>query len=144
MQTQVSGFRISPQQKRLWLLAQNSSAYCSGCELLLEGECRTALLRDALQKIIDRHDALRTTFHQVAGVKAPFQVVAATGAASWEYVNLSGSDPLQQEAELTFLRQQTECHFDLTLGPVVHAALIKLAERKHILKITVPALCGDF
>src|SRR5688572_9157190 len=143
-QTQVSGFRISPQQKRLWLLAQNSSAFCSGCELLLEGECHTALLQDALQKIINRHDALRTTFHQIPGVKVPFQVVARTGAASWQHIDLSAFDPLQQEAELSSLRQQAEHRFELTLGPVVHASLIKLSHSKHILKITLPALCGDF
>ena len=143
-QTQVSGFRISPQQKRLWLLAQNNSAYCSGCEVLLEGECHTALLQDALQKIIDRHDVLRTTFHQVPGVKVPFQVVAATGAASWQHIDLRPFDQVRQEAELSLLRQQTEHRFELTLGSVVHASLIKLSDSKHILRITLPALCGDF
>jgi hypothetical protein len=42
METQVlvQGFRLSPQQKRLWTFQQQNAAYQAKCAVLLEGDRR--------------------------------------------------------------------------------------------------------
>ncbi|HEY9300096.1 MAG TPA: condensation domain-containing protein, partial [Phormidium sp.] len=63
MQT-ITGFRLSPQQKYLWSLLQESPAYRAQCSLLIEGNLNQKTLKEALQAVINRHEILRTTFHR--------------------------------------------------------------------------------
>src|SRR5437870_10141105 len=58
--------RLSFAQQRLWFLAQMegaSEAYHIPLALRLQGELDRLSLRHALDRILDRHEALRTTFH---------------------------------------------------------------------------------
>lgn len=64
MPQQIQGFHLSPQQKRLWLLQQNSSVYLTNCAILIEGSLQVNILKAALQKVIDRNEILRTSFHK--------------------------------------------------------------------------------
>jgi NRPS condensation-like uncharacterized protein len=70
MQT-LEGFRLSPQQKYLWLLQQDSLAYRASCAIQIEGNLNVEALKAALNQIVDRHESLRTTFHRQPGIKIP-------------------------------------------------------------------------
>jgi hypothetical protein len=49
MQTQtLEGFRLSPQQKRLWLLQQDSLAYRAQCAIQIKGKLNAEILKEAL------------------------------------------------------------------------------------------------
>lgn len=50
-QAVINGFRLSPQQGRLWLLQQDSLAYRAQCALLLEGCLRPEVLRGCLKRL---------------------------------------------------------------------------------------------
>ena len=76
----VEGYRLSPQQKHLWLQQPDSPAYRAQCAILLEGDLKTEALKEAVQKVVDRHEILRTTCHRLPGMKIPFQVVAGSSA----------------------------------------------------------------
>ncbi|MDZ4870858.1 MAG: hypothetical protein CLLPBCKN_000246 [Chroococcidiopsis cubana SAG 39.79] len=77
MQTQIHGFRLSPQQRRLWLLQKDSSVYQSYCAILLEGNLNQEILKAALHQVVNRHEILRTNFHTYNGVmKIPVQVIS--------------------------------------------------------------------
>ena len=60
----TAGFQLSPQQKHLWSLpdGRRRSAQLA---LLLEGLVDVQRLQHALQKIVERHEILRTTFEAV-------------------------------------------------------------------------------
>src|SRR6476620_1474415 len=99
MQT-INGFRLSPQQKYLWLLQQDSPAYRAQCAILSEGNLQANVLTEALQKVSDRHEIIRTSFQRKAGLKIPIQVISEHSSVSWNWVNLRDVTPQEQEAKL--------------------------------------------
>ena len=144
----VEGFRLSPQQRRLWTLQQRFASrhgsFCAQLVMSFEGTLRLEALRDAVERVCRRHEALRTRFRRVAGVSLPVQ---STGemAFSWEALDLHGLDPLpgheRQIQELVELERRRE--FDYENGPLVYAKLLSLAPERHVLSITIPSLCAD-
>ncbi|MBD2002952.1 MULTISPECIES: non-ribosomal peptide synthetase [Cyanophyceae] len=136
----LGGFRLSPQQKRLWLLQQDSAAYCA---LLLEGNLKVDVLKTALEQVVNQHEILRTTFHRLPGMKIPVMVVADSSVPLWQEIDLSDQEPQQQEAKITALFQEAKrANFDLEQVSL-HLSLLKLSAEKYILLISLPALCAD-
>jgi len=139
----VEGFRLSPQQRRLWNLQQNSTdtaaQFSVQLVLSLKGKLRIDALREALAEVCRRHQALRTTFRRVSGVLLPVQSVEEV-APSWEALDLYGLNATRVDEMLEAERKQT---FDYENGPVVSAKLFSLEPEKHLLSITMPALCAD-
>lgn len=93
MQTKrINGFQLSPQQKRLFCLQQNSSAFFTQCAILIEGDLQPEVLKAAIQQIINRHEILRTSYSCLPGVKTPVMVVADSSVPVWE-IDLSNVNP---------------------------------------------------
>lgn len=91
MQTEtISGFRLAPQQKRLWNLQQNSSAFCSQASILIEGNLQPEILQKTIGDVVNRHEILRTSFYCLPGIKTPVMVVAHKSSFNSEYIDLSG------------------------------------------------------
>ena len=127
----IAGFKLSLQQERIWLQQDNLPAFRAVCVVRITGTFDESKLRHALQKVLDRHEILRTVFPRQAGVKVPFQVIQEKAALRWEH-----SDPAQQRAE-------SLQEFDLENGPVVHARLTRVAASEHTLTLQMPALVAD-
>src|SRR5215216_6649073 len=91
METQVlvQGFRLSPQQRRVWAFQRESSAYQTKCAVLIEGDLNTEVLREAFRMVGDRQEILRTSFQQASIMPLPLQVVSEVGSVSWSEINLS-------------------------------------------------------
>ena len=145
MQTKtLSGFQLSPQQKRLLLLQQESSAYVTQCALLLEGALKPEILKAALQQVINRHGIFRTIFRRLPGIKTPVMVVKDSSTPSWQDIDLSDWDDREQSAKIEELFQEAKRQgFDLEQGPLLRLSLLRLSKNKHILQICLPALCAD-
>lgn len=143
MQT-LSGFQLAPQQQRLWLLQQNSPAYCTQCALLLEGNLRPEALRAALQQVVNRHEILRTHFRCLPGMKLPVMVIVEHAAPSWCEIDLSAGNSQSQANKIEDLFQETRRQpFDFEQGPLLRLSLLRLSASKHVLLIGLPALCAD-
>ncbi len=151
MQTDANeGFRLSPQQKHLWSLAQADSSlpYHAQCSVLIEGSLDTGILRAALQRIFNRHEVLRTVFQCGRGMTVPLQRVVAGAMPSIEHYDLSGCDlrrqATAQKATIDALyRQAAELAFDLDRGPLSHLSLLTLTPDRHILLINLSSFCAD-
>ncbi|MEW6491000.1 MAG: amino acid adenylation domain-containing protein [Cyanobacteriota bacterium] len=143
MQT-LQGFRLSPQQKRLWLLHQDSEAYRASCAIQIEGNLNVEALKSALKQIVDRHESLRTTFQRQPGIKIPIQVIAESGTLSWNQVNLKELN-LQEQSEHIEQLFQEKAGFSFKSKPefILSSSLLTLTDNQHILLITLPALCAD-
>ncbi|NEQ20724.1 MAG: hypothetical protein F6K28_16110, partial [Microcoleus sp. SIO2G3] len=77
MLKQIEGFQLSPQQKHLWQLQQfGDSPYRSYCAVLIEGNLDIKTLKAAVEKIVDRHEILRTTYQCLPGMTIPLQAIA--------------------------------------------------------------------
>jgi amino acid adenylation domain-containing protein len=133
--TTVEGFRISPQQRRLWKLQQDTNAaFGVQLVLLLEGELRIDALRAALEKVCARHKSLRTTFCRLPGVVMPLQSVQDCLNPVWETVDLSVDE---------WPAVGGQPSFDFENGPLVQATLFVQSPQRHLLSISLPAFCAD-
>jgi amino acid adenylation domain-containing protein/FkbM family methyltransferase len=139
----IEGFKLSPQQRRIWLLQQESPAYRVQCAILLAGPLLVDHLKEAVQMVVRRHDILRTTFQYLPGIKIPFQSIANSDTAAWreiEWINFSSSE---QDAKFEDLFQSEKSRpFDWQQGPF-SSTLIAFSADKHILLVGLPALCID-
>jgi len=142
----INGFRLSPQQKRLWLLQQSASTqpYRAHCAVRIEGKLNPEILDSALQKVVDRHEILRTAFHTLSAMAVPLQVINDAEMPRIFYYNLSSLKPEEQDAEIESLfwaaSQRT---FDFEQGRVLDISLVMLSPEKHILLMGLPAICAD-
>ncbi|MGB7926381.1 MAG: amino acid adenylation domain-containing protein, partial [Pyrinomonadaceae bacterium] len=140
----IRGFRLSPQQKRVWLWQQKSVALEAVCALLLEGDLNPERLKEALQGIVDRHQILHTGFQRRPGTKIPLQVIAEGYRFSWQEVDLSGMDRQQQETDLEErFREQRSGRFASDDESLLRATLICWSAGRHMLLLGLPALCAD-
>ncbi|MGH7999038.1 MAG: amino acid adenylation domain-containing protein, partial [Brasilonema sp.] len=145
MQNQIiEGFQLSPQQRYLWSLQQDSLAYHTQGAILIEGNLNREILKIALQNVINRHEILRTSFYRKPGIKTPIQVVTNSSTVFWGNFNLSDFDSREQEAKIEKLIQdERQLNFDFEKGPLLRLCLLTLSEKKHILLMNLPAICAD-
>ncbi|HAJ59266.1 MAG TPA: non-ribosomal peptide synthetase, partial [Cyanobacteria bacterium UBA8543] len=147
MQQEItSGFRLSPQQKRLWLLQQADSTqpYRVQFAILIEGNLDRKCLKTALENAVNRHEILRTTFHGLPGMNLPLQVIGDTGIAWVIDCNFSGLDASEQTDKLEALWDELhQVPFDFEKGSLMQVSLVKLSSQEWVLFISLPALCAD-
>jgi amino acid adenylation domain-containing protein len=142
--SQVTGFQLSPQQKHLWLLEAEEPVFHAAIAVLLEGKLEVDALRSALQKVVGRHEILRTTFERRPGMKVPVQMVHEDLAPAWAESDLrSLSAEQQKERAEEIFRQEMRSPFALDRGPVLRATLLALSQDAHLLILALPSLCAD-
>jgi amino acid adenylation domain-containing protein len=128
-------FRLSPQQKRVWSLQQESHAHQAQCAILIEGPLKGKVLKEAMRMVVTRHDILRATFASLPVIKTPFQCIGESGVIQWQEIDCTGHDLNKIEKE--FLKP-----FE-TQADSLSATLFTYATDKHILLLRLPALCID-
>jgi amino acid adenylation domain-containing protein len=137
----TAGFQLSPQQKHLWSLPDGRRR-CAQVALLLEGLVDVQRLRHALQEIVEQHEILRTTFQRNPGMKFPFQVVDDGAAFHWSQLDLRSISATSQECRLRELLA-ANADLDVEHTPTLQANLFALSNERHVLIISLPALCAD-
>ncbi|QQS42021.1 MAG: hypothetical protein IPM63_03485 [Acidobacteriota bacterium] len=130
-------------QKRFWLLDQlepGSSSLNMPLALRLKGSLDIGALEAALVHIVTRHEVLRTTF--ATQDRGPVQVISKQGSVKLTLEDLSGSEDPESEAERLTVDEAHE-GFDLEIGPLFRTRLLKLADREHILLLTLHHIVCD-
>jgi amino acid adenylation domain-containing protein/thioester reductase-like protein len=144
MQNIIEGFQLSPQQKRLWLLQQNSLAYRAQLGVLIEGNLKVGVLKEALQNLVSQHEILRTTFHRLAGMKFPIQVIENPSSIQWQEYDISSFDIQKQKAWIEELfREESQRPFNFQQGLLLRFTILTLSTHRHILLVSLPSLCAD-
>ncbi len=142
MQSQhiIEGFRLSPQQKRLWSFQEDTygashrgHVYRSHCAMLLDGLLKVNKLQAAVDRAVACHEVYRTCLRRVPGVKVPRQVVTERCLFTWQQVNLCDYDP----------EEQKQHPINLEYGPLLHFSLVNIADHKHVLWVHLSALHAD-
>jgi amino acid adenylation domain-containing protein len=143
--SRVQALPLSFSQQRLWFLAQlderAGDAYAIPGGVRLNGSLDVAALQAAMNRIVARHEALRTTFGLVDG--APVQIIAKPEAGlALSHADLS--EHADREAELARMAaEEAHAPFDLARGPLVRARLIRLAGDDHALLVTMHHIVSD-
>jgi amino acid adenylation domain-containing protein len=138
-------FPLSAAQRRLWFLAQwnrGTALYNTGRVIDLDGELDQDALARALDALVARHESLRTTFSEIDG--EPVQTISATGALPLRAVDLrelpSAARDVAADARC---RDEIEQPFDLVVGPLVRALLLRLADDRHRLVVALHHIVTD-
>jgi amino acid adenylation domain-containing protein len=136
--------RSSSAQQRLWFHAQMEGAnrpYHISLDVRLRGRLDRDGLRWALDTLIRRHDALRTTF-QLRDGQPVQQIAAAGGRFSLAEFDLRSQPNV--EAELRrHVDEEATAPFDLELGPIIRGRLLLLSDDEHALLITIHHIASD-
>ena len=140
----LQGFQLSPQQKRLWLLQQDSQIYLSQAVIEIAGKVDLKLLQLAIQKNIDRQDILRTNFYRRSGISIPFQVIVDSKKIAWQSIDLSYLNKQEIELKLLeLLHLEKSANFNLESNSLLRLLLLTLDSYHYYLIITLPSLCAD-
>lgn len=127
---------LTESQSGLWVLGQTDRdalrAYNESTTLEWKGPLDVDALRAALQKLVDRHDALRTS-------------IAPDGETQIVHPRVTLEAPLREisgDLEAAF-REIEQAEFDFAKGPLVRAQILRLAAEHHLLVLTFHHLLGN-
>ncbi|AXF20631.1 non-ribosomal peptide synthetase [Burkholderia pyrrocinia] len=126
-------------QQRFWVLAQTrdaSAAYHIAAHWTIDGVLERDALQRALDHVIERHEAWRTTLvDNDDGVV--MQRIHAHLPVSIAEIDLRDQPPAARDAQAARLAEHDAAEpFDLAHGPLLRATLVVLADDRHRLLLT--------
>jgi amino acid adenylation domain-containing protein len=130
---------LSFAQERLWLidrLMPGTPAYNLAVALRLDGPLDVAALGSAFDRLVERHETLRTAFPEREG-RPVQEVVAAPAAFPLPVSDCTEADVLRR-AEADALRP-----FDLSSGHPLRASLLRLGPERHVLLVALHHIVAD-
>ncbi|MDF5721977.1 MAG: amino acid adenylation domain-containing protein [Rhizonema sp. PD37] len=140
-----NSFPLSFAQQRLWFLDQlqpGNTAYNISQAMLLKGWLHVAALEQSFNKIVSRHEVLRTTFAMANG--QPVQVISPFLNITLPVVDLTDIPKITQKVKVKQLATNEAQHpFDLAQGPLLRVTLLKLAETEHVLLFVMHHIVSD-
>ena len=142
------GRRYSPlsfAQERLWLAAQldpEGVAYNVAKASRLTGPLNLTALEQSLNEIVTRHEILRTVFGEVDG--KPVQMICPARPSELEQVDLTAFRKSERmEEALRLAGNMARRPFDLTQGPLLRTALLRLSSEDHLLILAMHHIVSD-
>jgi glutamate-1-semialdehyde-2,1-aminomutase len=135
---------LTEPQKAIWALTQlgenASRAYHESSTLEIRGPFDVAAIRESLQELVDRHEALRIVF----GPEGDSQYVQPQMKIDVPLIDFSFLDEVNREEQKNdWLTKEVQRSFDLTRGPLIRAGIVKLEEQHHLLVITIHHIVSD-
>jgi amino acid adenylation domain-containing protein/non-ribosomal peptide synthase protein (TIGR01720 family) len=136
---------LSYGQQQLWFLSRlepESGFYNMPAALRVRGRLDMKALGRALDEVVRRHEALRTTFGEEAG--RPFQVIAPARPVDLPVLDL-GQHPEGEREERALALANTEAQrpFDLRRGPLFRPLLLHLGVEDHIMLLPMHHAVSD-
>ncbi len=136
---------LTVAQRALWIIEQvhpGGSAYNVPVAVRLDGPLDLGALSRAVERVLARHDILRTAFPM--GRDEPYQRIAPSPPFGPRLVDLT-TEPPERRDDLAgaLLRRWADEPFDVTTGPLVRKRLIRLDAERHILGVFLHQLVCD-
>lgn len=145
MVVEVFVFPASFAQQRLWFLDQldsGSPAYNIPAAVRLRGRLDVTALGKSLREVVRRHESLRTTFAVVD--RQPAQVISHATDVGLAVVDLQHlPEDERQERALWLAAEEARQPFNLEVGPLLRARLLRLGEDEHLLLLTMHHIVSD-
>ncbi len=136
---------LSYAQERLWFLDRlepGSTTYHMPIALELAGRLSPAALAAALSGVVRRHEALRTTFVEVAG--DPVQLVAPARLLAIPAIDLGSlPEPRRRQTALRLIAAAALQPFDLAAGPLLRPLLVRLGPELHVALLALHHIVAD-
>src|SRR6185295_3034148 len=138
----IEGYRLSPQQRRLWLL--RPSDRCAQCAARIDGELLVEVLEEAVRQVASEQESLRTTFKLLTGMTIPVQVISDRPDVLFKRHDVRQFTAEQQYSRVKSIFDdiaRRKIGYDQL--PLLHCDLIELSPNKHDLIISLPVACAD-
>ena len=136
---------LSFAQQRLWFLDQlmpESIAYNMAEAIRLRGELNGAALEQSINEVMRRHEAVRTTFHEVGG--NPIQVITPFHQCQLPSIDLSHlSDAEREHKSAKLASADARRPFNLEQGPLMRFTLLRLGAEDHVLLVSMHHIISD-
>jgi amino acid adenylation domain-containing protein len=137
---------VASAQRGLWLISElypGNSLYNVFCSVRMLGRLDVPALRYALDAVVARHEALRTTF--AAGTDGPVARIAERLDIPLDVTDRPDTAPDSvNEFELReFIRAWSEQPFDLANGPLLRARVVRVGPREHVLCLSLHHIICD-
>ncbi len=132
---------LSFAQQRMWFLYQlesQSPFYNESLQLRVAGLLNVEALQQSVNKIIRRHEILRTTFPAVDG--KPLQVIFPSLAMNIPVLDLQG---LEESEVQQIVTKEARQPFDLSNGPLLRVTLLRLGPESHVLVLIMHHIITD-
>ncbi len=142
---EVFAMPASVVQKRFWTLGQldasNAALHMHPC-VRISGDLSPDLLQCSLQRLVERHELLRTSF-EMANDEL-LQVIAPSQKIAMPVISLEDISPSRKEATLRdLLKAEVSAPFDLARGPLVRARLFRVGAGEHVFVMTTHHIIVD-
>ncbi|MBM2804326.1 MAG: non-ribosomal peptide synthetase, partial [Deltaproteobacteria bacterium] len=136
---------LSFSQRRLWYLQKvdtNLSAYNIPAAFCVKGDLDSAVLEQALNEMIARHEVLRTYVKEVDG--QPRQEILPSLRIALPVIDLTHLPGEQAETEARRLTSADARQlYDLASAPLMRAMLVKLAVDNHVFILNFHHIIAD-
>ncbi|MGW7342976.1 amino acid adenylation domain-containing protein [Streptomyces sp. NPDC054854] len=135
---------LSSGQERLWFmdqLAPGSTAYTLAPARRFRGPFDRAALDAALTDLVARHESLRMTFRTTEAGTAEVRVAEPAPFAA-QHLDV-GADPDPQARAAAELGALVAEPFDLQVGPLLRALVVRIAEDDHVIALVMHHIIGD-
>ncbi|HKH47032.1 MAG TPA: amino acid adenylation domain-containing protein [Thermoanaerobaculia bacterium] len=136
---------LSFAQQRLWFIDQlepGNPGYNIPSVMRLLGELSIPRLAQAFTEVVRRHEVLRTTFASREG--RAVLVIHPPAALELPVLDLAALPDEEREARAGRLAVGESLRpFDLEQGPLLRTVLLRLAEREHVLVLTMHHIVSD-
>ncbi|APZ03407.1 non-ribosomal peptide synthetase [Burkholderia pseudomallei] len=134
---------LSLAQQRLWFLTQLegvSEAYHMSGAVRLDGPLNREVLQRALNRIVMRHEALRTCFVREEG--EPIQVIRPHADLTVSYHDLREAEQSEQRAK-DLSQAHASAPFDLSRDLPVRVLLLQLEDEAHVVQVVMHHIASD-
>ncbi len=141
---QVITVPLTEAQKQLWVLAEleesGSLAYNISISLQLRGQFRSSLMKQAIQKVVARHEALRTTISS----QGDCQQIWASHEIEVPLIDFSHLESGQCESKVSeWFEKISQEPFNLTQEPLFRVYILKLEAQCHLLVLKAHHIVVD-
>lgn len=130
-------YGVSSAQKRMYILNKlegSGISYNMSRVMKLEGMLDKNHLEAVINKLVERHESLRTSFHEFNG-----EILQKVH----EHIDITVEYAEVLEAEAIEIAKSFIKPFDLSKAPLLRVALIKVQEDKHILLYDMHHIISD-
>jgi amino acid adenylation domain-containing protein len=140
----VEKIELTESQREIFLAAmlseEASCAYNESCSIRLRGNLQPELLREAVNELVERHEALRASIDADGGMMH----FKSTMHLEIPLRDLTKLEPDTRDPEFSrILAADARTAFDLTKGPLIRAELVRLDDEYHVLMVTSHHLVCD-
>jgi amino acid adenylation domain-containing protein/non-ribosomal peptide synthase protein (TIGR01720 family) len=141
--SELSSWPLSPQQRRLLRVQAGSSAFRTRLVLHVRGSVRLDAIRVTLGQVVERHEALRTTFVLMPDTNEAMQIVHSTARPRIEEVDLRMIEADQHACIEGLISGDGGGDGPLADCSLMCVTIVVLNERHVALLIAMPALIAD-